>query len=233
MKTIVCGAGEVGKSLYSVLLGNHEVYLRDVEPNADDPIDVVVLNICFPPSDKFEDKVREYQKRYHPAVTIIHSTVPVGTTRRLGAVHSPIHGRHPDLAEGIKTFTKYLGGEHQSEVEVAKLFLEQAGIKVRVVSSPEASEFSKIQCTTHLGWDVLYMKWVEQFCKKEGINFEEVWGWHKHYNEGYAALGEMKYTRPLLVPQPGPIGGHCVVNNCKLMPGETIPSIILEADKSF
>lgn len=234
MKNIVVGKGEVGSSLYEVLKVSHETFIRDVEPEENDPETVDVLNIAFPPSENFESAVKIYQERYKPRLTIIHSTVPVGTTRRLGAVHSPIHGRHPNLAEGIRTFTKYVGGVDNNDVKLAIRFLKDAGIRAKKVSSPETSEFSKIQCTTRLGWEVAYMKWVEDFCKRNPeINFDEVWKWHNLYNNGYAKLKAWHFRRSLLKPIPGKTGGHCVINNCKLMPDEKIPKFILDADETY
>lgn len=234
MRNIVLGKGEVGSSLYEVLKEKHQTFIRDIEPGADDPEVVEVMNVCFPPGPSFEETVRKYQERYKPLVTIIHSSVPVGTTRRLNAVHSPIHGRHPNLSEGIRTFVKYLGGTDQKKLRIARRFLRAAGIKVRKVSSPETSEFSKLQCTTRLGWEVAYMKWVEDFCRRNPlISFEEVWSWHKHYNKGYKRLGAGHFMRSLLKPMPGSIGGHCVINNCKLMPEESVPKHILEANESY
>ena len=106
MRTLVIGAGEVGKSLAKVLKEFHETFVRDLKPVLVD--NVKIMNICFPYSDKFEQAVKKYQAEYNPKLTIIHSTVPVGTSRRLNAVHSPIHGKHPSLARGIKTFIKYI-----------------------------------------------------------------------------------------------------------------------------
>lgn len=232
MKNIIIGKGEVGSSLYNVLKGAHETYLRDVEQEADDPGRVEVLNICFPPSPKFDEAVRAYQTKYEPLVTIIHSSVPVGTTRRLGAVHSCIHGRHPHLEEGIRTFKKYTGGADKKATRLARNFLNAAGIHVKVCS-PETSEVSKLCCTTRLGWEVVYMKWVQELCARTGADFATVWGWHKDYNRGYRKLGEKRFCRSLLVPMPGPIGGHCVINNCKLLPGEAVPEFILAVNERY
>ena len=216
MKTIIIGAGEVGRSLCRVLQEKHEVFLRDVqEENVEGEVDV--MNICFPYFRIFEDEVRRYQKLYKPKLTIIHSTVPVGTSRKLGAVHSPIHGRHPNLAKGILTFTKYIGGARPKDTALARKFLNQAGIKTKVVSSPEASELSKILCTTYYGFAILFMKETKRICGKLGISFSEVYNWNQHYNRGYAKLGLHSVIRPILKYKDGPIGGHCVVPNTKLL----------------
>lgn len=230
MKNLIIGQGEVGKSLYDVLKNHHETYVKDLEEF--ELSDIVVLNICIPFSDKFVDQVREYQKKYNPSVTIIHSTVSPGTTRTLGAVHSPIHGKHPNLSEGIRTFVKYLGGEDKEKVKLANKFLIQAGIKTRVVSSPEASELSKILCTTYYGYAIMYQKEVKRVCDSFGVNFEEVYGWNKHYNKGYTKLGMPQFVRPVLDYQKGKIGGHCVVNNTKLL-NDWLTNTLKERDQLY
>ena len=215
MRCLIIGAGEVGKSLFEVLKNHHETYIKDLESLS--LSNVVVLNICIPYSDDFLWQVREYQKQYTPTVTIIHSTVPVGTSRALESVHSPIHGKHPDLSNGIKTFVKYVGGADKEKTKLANKFLREAHIKTRIVSSPEASELSKILCTTQYGWQILINKEIKRICDILKVDFEEVYGWNKHYNKGYTKLGTPQFVRPTLAHYEGKIGGHCVVNNTRLL----------------
>ena len=112
MRTLIIGAGEVGYSLKRALEDKHEVFIRDKEKG--DFKKIEVLNICYPPSKDFIKITKKYIEEYHPKVTIIHSTVPPGTTDKCGenVVHSPIHGKHPNLKEGIFTYVKYLGGKN-------------------------------------------------------------------------------------------------------------------------
>lgn len=217
MKTLIIGAGEVGKSLYEVLKEVHETFLRDKETDEFVGGGLDVLNICFPYFNGFEAAVRGYQKQYNPRITIVHSTVPVGTCRTVDAIHSPIHGKHPYLASGIRTFVKYVGSSYDDEAVFAAQFLEQAGIKVKIVSSPEASEASKLWCTTQYGWNIVLAKEVKNWCEENQLPFDEVYGWNNNYNEGYAELGMPQFHRPVLDPVPGKIGGHCVINNAKLL----------------
>lgn len=258
MRTLICGKGEVGTSLYEVLKDSHETYIRDVEPGMHDPVMVDVLNICFPykiaykPTSlwqtfieflkkifgksnhlTFEGVVRSYQARYKPLVTIIHSTVPVGTSRKLGAVHSPIHGRHPNLKGGILTFCKYVGGADKGQVALADEFLRRAGILTQIVDNPETSEHSKLACTRSLGLSAIEMHEIKAECDKFGSNFDQVYGWRKHYNTGYQIMGFSQFTRPELTYTPGPIGGHCVINNCKLNPEGNLEKFILERNSHY
>lgn len=231
---LVIGAGEVGTSLYGVLKDAYpETYIRDREPGEDDPETVDFLHICIPPFPGFQTVVMGYQLQYSPKVTVIHSSVPIGTSRSLNAVHSPIHGKHPDLRGGILTFTKYIGAERPEDAEaVAKLFL-MARIPHQIVSNPETSEHSKLACTRKYGLDIVEMKEVERECEEYGTNFDEVYGWKHEYNAGYAKLGMSHFTRPILKPMKGQIGGHCVLNNCQLNPDGVLEKFILERNETY
>jgi hypothetical protein len=180
-----------------------------------------VLNICFPYSDSFVRHVRDYQKRFHPKCTIINSTVKVGTTRQIGGaiVHSPVNGRHPHLADSIRAFTKPIGalkGEHADMV--AQFFLE-AGVCTTIFDSPESTELAKVLCTAQFGWHLVLMKEIERICREQCVPFDEVYSeWNRLYNAGYHSLNQDRFARPLLEPSSGPIGGHCVIPNCDLLP---------------
>lgn len=231
MKAIIIGAGEVGKSLYEVVKDKHSVILRDKD-REESGVYVSVMNICFPYFDGFESEVERYKDLYKPVVTIIHSTVPVGTSRKLAAAHSPIHGKHPNLAGGIKTFVKYLGAGEGVDIDLAYIFLKEAGINVKRVSSPEASELSKILCTSYYGWNIIFNKEVKKICDELGVSFEEVYGWNKFYNEGYSRLGMQQFIRPILEFKEGPIGGHCVAQNAKLL-DSLITNMIVDKQKEY
>lgn len=235
MRTLIIGDGEIGRSLYNALKDTHETEIRDTE-EYDLMMDKVdVLNICYPPSDTFVTDTLDYIGRYQPSVVIVHSTVAPGTTRQLGdnAVHSPVHGKHPNLTEGIRTFVKYVGAVNRESAEVAKAFLEEAGITTKIVSSPEASELSKILCTTYYGWNIVFMKEVARICEEYEVPFDEVYTqWNKFYNEGYTELGMEQFVRPVLKNMPGKIGGHCVVNNTHLL-DSMVTNLIKEKDEEY
>ena len=217
-KSLIIGSGEIGKALYEVLSEKHASWIRDLEDIEIDNVEV--LNICYPPIKDFVKITKEYIKKYNPKVTIIHSTVAPGTTKLCGdmVVHSPIHGKHPDISLGIKTFVKYVGGDNPYAVTLAAKFLTEAGIKAHIVSNSKTSEISKILCTTQYGWNILLMKEIVNICKKEGVSFHEIYTmWNMLYNRGYNELKMPQFIRSILDPISGKIGGHCVVNNCDLL----------------
>jgi hypothetical protein len=62
--------------------------------------------------------VKIYKESFDSNIVIIHSTVSVGTTKKCGDdfVHSPIRGKHLNLEEGIKTFTKFFSGDKGMDI---------------------------------------------------------------------------------------------------------------------
>ena len=264
MKTLIIGMSEVGRALCEVLRapikhfqhgtgvyekpGPHEVTTFD---KTDPPSLILfqptdVLNICYPYGPRFEEQVSHYVDGCRPMVCIIHSTVPVGTTRKIQHLtakngttrcyHSPIHGQHPRLVEGIRTFTKYLGGcakEEKGVVDahrgIAGKFLTDAGIKVATVENAETSELSKLMCTAQTAMGILVQQEIHRLCDVHNADFREVYtAWNLHYNEGYrklAAHRESKagwplspdYSRPIYSLNVGPLGGHCLFQNAALI----------------
>lgn len=227
MSNLVIGnLGEVGSALQKVL--------HCTGHDKDNPIagHWDVIHIAFPYSDKFEGLVRKYQEDYTPKITVIHSTVPVGTSRKLGAVHSPIHGIHPDLEDGIRTFVKYIGAEDRGTAEEVLRIYQEHGIKGYIVKNPETSELSKLGCTTRHGLMIIEQKIFKNLCNAYGADFQEAYTqWNGHYTEGYRVLGLPYVQRPILKDMPGKIGGHCIVPNCHLLGGQIANFVIEQNEK--
>ena len=83
-KVVVVGLGEVGKPLFELARRHHDVIGVDIEPPKQRIENVDVLHICFPFEIKdFIGETARYIELFRPAVTIINSTVGVGTTRAI------------------------------------------------------------------------------------------------------------------------------------------------------
>lgn len=239
MKTFIAGAGEVGKSLAAVLNNWYDVVLYDIKDDAPFPVDVLretdFLNICFPYDSRFLDYCFSYRSHLpSSSIIIVHSSVPVGVTRRLGlrAVHSPVHGVHPNLTQGLLTFLKYVGANEKTVETRVSQYLALAGIRTKIVASSEASELSKLCCTLQYGMNIAICKEIEALCQEHGVPFDEVYGWNSHYNAGYTLLGKREVARPVLKPMPGPIGGHCVIPNAELLPGP-LSDFLIERNEAY
>src|SRR3990167_4083010 len=124
MKTLIIGAGEIGKSLNMILQKHYVTKIRDKKNKFTDE-KFNILHICFPYGKNFVKNVMVYYEQYKPEFVVIHSTVPVGTTRGFGQncfVHSPAMGRHPNLVKSIQTFEKFIGYNHLGTGEVIKKY---------------------------------------------------------------------------------------------------------------
>ena len=218
MNELVIGnRGQVGAALQQVL-GCIGVDLGEAVT-----LKIDVIHIAFGYSKDYEQAVKNYQKQYNPRLTILHSTVPVGTSRKLGAVHSPIHGVHHSaggLVDGIKTFVKYIGAVKREDAELVLRLFQEKGIKGYIVKNPETSELSKLGCTTRHGLMIMEQKLFKKRCDEVGADFQEAYTqWNGHYTEGYRVLGMPYVQRPILKDMPGPLGGHCIVPNLDLIGG--------------
>lgn len=220
---IVVGMGEIGKSIKRVLEEGIEVQTYDVSWGEKELLVQVsnqmreysrVLHVCFPYSDNFVAEVEKYQRLFKPKYTVIHSTVPVGTSKKCKAIHSPVVGIHPHLEKSLKTFTKFFGGEGASEV--ADLF-RRGGVNVYVTDKAETTELMKILCTTNYALNIEFTKEVKRLCDKNKVPFEIFTIWNDNYNKGYEELGYPEYHRYNLVPLMKKIGGHCLLPNLELL----------------
>lgn len=230
MAHLVIGSeGQVGSALVEVLSDKYAVdgidYLSDRLPGKYD-----VIHICFPYNQKFEEAVEVYLDLYLApgGLVIIHSTVPVGTSAKYNAVHSPIRGVHPHLAEGIRTFEKYFGGPQA--VKAAGIF---QGLSSTVVTDKaETTEAMKLWDTTYYGWNIVFEKAVKAYCDEHGLDYDIVYTQaNRGYNSGYVDLGMGNVQRPVLKHFPGKIGGHCVVPNAKLLGGDIADFILKKNDE--
>jgi hypothetical protein len=212
--SVIIGFGEIGQSLHKIFNDCFAIDKETADFKLAKDESIYIMHICIPFTKDFLKIVKEYQERLKPDFTIIHSTCPVGTCRKLNAISSPCIGIHPHLEESLRTFTKYLGGENASAVAD---YFRRFGMKVYLFDNPETPELLKIMDTTHYGLEIEYFKEVKSQCEKYNVPFEAWSLWVDNYNSGYAKLGYPEYVKPNLVPIKTQIKGHCVLQNCELL----------------
>ncbi len=212
-KHLIVGYGEVGRAINRVLGGGCYVVKSKNDKYFDVSITFDVVHICIPYSEDFEREVDYY--KFISKLVIVHSSVPVGTCDKLGVVHSPIRGVHPHLAKGIKTFVKYFGGKSARK---ASTVFKERGIKTRVYGKAKTTEALKLWDTTQYGVLIMLEKQIHAWCRKNKVDFKAVYSEaNKEYNRGYIELGRPEVVRPYLKHMKGPIGGHCVLPNARLL----------------
>jgi hypothetical protein len=229
MKHLIVGYGEIGQSIRQVL-GNYyredEVEIHDAEQGyvcASGRMDIV--HICFPPSPKFVEFCKGYADLHGAGLTIIHSSVPVGTSKKLQqvcghtrVVYSPVRGVHPNIYDGIMTFPKYFGSSHVDGAYQACAVFRKCGVKSVPYKGTSSLEAAKLWDTTQYGLMIVIEKLIHKYCKENSLDFNMVYTeWNKTYNEGYMELGKPNVVRPYLKHMKGEIGGHCVLPNAELL----------------
>lgn len=226
-KVIVVGLGEVGRPILELASKYHQAQGVDISPPPNRVEQVDVLHICYPFGIKdFIGATARYIELFRPTLTIIDSTVAIGTTRsiakRTGAVvvNSPVRGKHAHMLEDLLKYTKFVGAIERSSAEHAAEHFQSMGMKTKILSSPEATELAKLIETTYFGLIIAWAQEVERYCDQCGEDYDEV----VSIFEGIKYLPPVKYF-------PGIIGGHCVMPNVEIL-NRLTPSEILQAIRS-
>src|ERR1043165_6973468 len=223
-KVVIVGLGEVGKPLFELARRYHEVIGVDIEPPRQQVERVDVLHICFPYVIKdFIGETARYIGLFKPTVTIINSTVGVGTTRAIAertgtpVVNSPVRGKHVRMLEELQHYTKFVGALDADAARLAAKHFESMGLKTKILSSPEATELAKLTETTYFGLMIAWAQEIERYCDQTRQNYDEVVSF-------YVEIGFL----PRVKCFPGVIGVHCVMPNIELL-SRYRPAVLLEA----
>jgi UDP-N-acetyl-D-mannosaminuronate dehydrogenase len=211
-KVAVVGLGEVGKPLFELMSEYHDTIGVDVDPGERlEPVQF--LHICYPfEIGDFVGETARYIDIFKPALTIINSTVGIGTTRLISecagaaVVNSPIRGKHARMLEELRVYTKYIGAMDKESGELGAKHFQSVGLKTRVLSSPEATELAKLTETTYFGLLIAWAQEVERYCELSGEVYDDVVSFYE----------EIKYLPPVTF-RPGIIGGHCVMPNIEIL----------------
>jgi UDP-N-acetyl-D-mannosaminuronate dehydrogenase len=210
---VIVGLGEVGKPLFELTSKHHKAVGVDITPPTDDLKDIDVLHVCYPFQIKdFLGETARYINLFRPRLTIINSTVGVGTTRnivqRTGATvaYSPVRGKHSRMLEDLQRYTKFVGALDRSSAEQAATHFESMHLKTKILSSPEAAELAKLSETTFFGLMIAWAQEVERYADQIGGDYNEIVSFY----EEIGFFPPVKYF-------PGKIGGHCVMPNIELL----------------
>ena len=230
MTDVILGMGEVGSTLFDLLsergfdcIGKDIV--KSKEKNTDRPIkEPKFLHVCLSGELEAFEKITldEIKKLDKPNTVIIHSTVKPGTTKKIQEktsvpiFYSPVRGVHSRFLEDMKRYTKFVASDLAVSEEI-KSYIKQRFQKIQWMSNTKTAEFAKILVdTSYYGWLINYAQITEMICKKEKIDFDEMW---KFADEIQQFLG----NRPKMFP--GIIGGHCVMPNLNLIDYEELDAI--------
>jgi UDP-N-acetyl-D-mannosaminuronate dehydrogenase len=243
MTDIVLGMGEVGETLFDLLvergidcigidLDNSKCKNYSENSKIENP---EYLHVCLPGElTQFVEITSNWISKIDGVkVVLIHSTIKPGTTKniqeksKIPVLFSPIRGVHKRFLDDIKKYTKFISSDDKQVDLKIKLDLEKRFEKVDWMSTTKTAELAKILVdTSYYGWLINYAQITKMICEKEGVDFDELW---KFADEIHENLG----NRPKMYP--GIIGGHCVIPNLSLIEYENLDMIkkINELYKKF
>ena len=221
--SLVLGLGEVGRPLLEVLSQAHRVEGIDL-PARDIEGPVTFMHVGYPGEiADFVGTTAAYAARYRPRYVVIHSTVPLGTTRRVQervtvpVVHSPVRGKHVRMAQELVSYVKFLGCEDDAAAAAVEEHFQQVGMRTRRLPCPEATELAKLTETTYFGVLIAFVQDVDRMARAAGVAYEDIASF-------YEEIGYLPRVRFF----PGVIRGHCVMSNIKLLQ-QTFSSRLLDA----
>jgi UDP-N-acetyl-D-mannosaminuronate dehydrogenase len=213
--TVVVGLGEVGGPLLELIQRSGlDVVGIDVDPvSLPEPGTVGVMHVCFPfEIPDFVGEASRYVELLQPRLTVVNSTVAVGTTRAIAertgtpVAYSPIRGKHARMLEELTKYVKFIGADDDAIAERAVEHFESLGMTTKVVASPETAELAKLTETTYFALLIGWAQTVERWAQDQGASYDEVVAFY----EEIGFFPPVKYV-------PGVIGGHCAMPNIELL----------------
>ena len=229
MNELIVGMGEIGNALMQVLSRDDTatMFAFDIKDMKFHSVrrdvkymyqwKIYYMHVCFPYSDTFEHDVLGYIKRFEPKVVIIHSTVLPGTTAKLQGmakipiVFSPVRGVHQSMVDDLRYYTKYISSIRRRCLDSIRKHFFKAGMSVGIYRDPTDLEYAKILCdTTYYHVLLAYNQWTHILAKRHKLDFDELW---RFTGEIHTKLG----NRPRMFFDDKGIGGHCVIQNTKLL----------------
>ena len=211
-KVVVVGLGEVGRPLLELVSRHYDAVGVDISPvRSIGQVDV--MHVCFPFQIKdFVEETIRYIDLFRPQLTIVNSTVAIGTTRTIAkqtgmdVVNSPIRGKHARMLDELGNYTKFVGAITCEAGQIAAEHFQSLGMRTKVLSSPEATELAKLTETTYFGLMIAWAQEVERYCDEAGQDYDEIVSFYE----------EIKFFPPVRY-SPGIIGGHCVMPNIEIL----------------
>jgi hypothetical protein len=214
MKAVLIGFGEVGKGIYEAFGKFHEIQVHD--PALREfamPCDYDIMLVAIPWSDNFIKIVKDYQAMFKPKATINFSTVPIGTSRKIGAAHSPIEGRHDRMAEYLLNHIRWIGGADKFVLR----FFDKIPIQAFPIHRSEMTEFLKLRSLAAYALAIEFERYSGRICELIGDDHLGVKIYDRNYNSLNENMGLFDLQRYILDPPEGRIGGHCVIPGVKLL----------------
>ena len=208
---IILGAGQIAQAIEGHIVGAPKMYDKgEWEHLAQTRCDI--LHICIPYTTTFDSIVLQAINKFSPTITVIHSTVKVGTSKKLGCEYSPVMGRHDNgFAQDLVKYAKpYAGIIAKYEIFKKNILLQTEFF----TENTDELEFAKIMSTGYMYWNLIYEKSIARTCKERDYDLGVVYKqWNENYNNGV----KKDWRRPIYTHNEDPLpGGHCLIPNTEL-----------------
>jgi len=186
------------------------------------------LHICIPFNKKFLDNTKSLYKKFRPEIIVIHSTISPGTTKKIQSklpipvIYSATRGVHGRMLSDLKRYTKFFSVEPNVSRAIwassnFQKLMKNCKVKTKKMSNSMTLELAKIVVdTSYYGWLINYAQLSNMIAIQNKIDYDEMWSFA---DEIHKYLG----NRPKMFP--GFIGGHCVIQNLKLINKENLSQI--------
>jgi UDP-N-acetyl-D-mannosaminuronate dehydrogenase len=183
------------------------------------PKQIDTVHICIPYEDQneFIKNVVNYAEKFKPKLLIINSTIPPGTTKNIQnqcnclVAHSPVRGVHKNpehMKWEMKRWTKYVGGASAKAADATCKHFEKMGLKVKMLNGSAETELAKLFETTYRAWMISCFQEMHRIARTFNADFSEVVDFIEDTHR-------TRLDRPIMFP--GFIGGHCLIQNTKLL----------------
>ena len=235
-KNVVAGLGEIGnpilklvsKESLTVGFDINQKLINTKQFSKYENLPTRFLHICIPFNDKFIDNTISLYKKFRPEIIVIHSTISPGTTKKIQSklpipvIFSATRGVHGRMLSDLKRYTKFFSVEPKvprimwASSNFQKL-MKNCKVKTKKMSNPLTLELAKIVVdTSYYGWLINYAQLSNMIAIENQVNYDEMWSFA---DEIHKYLG----NRPKMFP--GFIGGHCIIQNLKLIDKENLRQI--------
>jgi UDP-N-acetyl-D-mannosaminuronate dehydrogenase len=227
--TVVVGLGEVGGPLLEVIqrAGTAAVGIDVDTTSYPERGSVGIMHICFPfEIDDFVGEVGRYIDLLAPQVTVVNSTVAVGTTRAIqesagaAVAYSPVRGKHARMVQELTSYVKFVAADDPETADRVAEHFASIGMTTKIVSSPETAELAKLTETTYFALLIAWAQTVDRWSDAVDADYDEVASF-------YDEIGFFPPVRYF----PGVIGGHCALPNIELL-SQSCESPFLDAIRS-
>jgi len=214
MKIIVIGSeGQTGKAIYNLAKTRYDkvIGIDKTQDNTrtKNKEHTNIMHVCIPYSIDFENIVKQYQRQFKPEITIIESTVPPGTTQKLGAVHSPIRGKHPFLLPDIKRQVKFVGADTPQQAKKVMEYYASLGLRAHKAKNSRTTETIKLLNTSYYGLMIAWWKEMLEYCEHHDADYQDL--------KKFIETTNQYNPRPIFTPPVNGFGGHCVWENAVML----------------